>query len=152
MVPNEDEDISAQLERAFKRHRIDFLTGAGVTGVDTTGPGVTVTVEKDGAPQTLECDKALVAIGVQPNVEDLGLETVGIATDRTGIIVDEKMATNVAGIIAIGDVTGKLPLAHVASAQAVLAVENIAGLETQPLDYTYMPKATYCIPQIASFG
>ena len=152
LVPNEDEDISAQLERAFKRHRIDFLTGAGVTGVDTTGPGVTVTVEKDGAPQTLECDKALVAIGVQPNVEDLGLETVGIATDRTGIIVDEKMATNVAGIIAIGDVTGKLPLAHVASAQAVLAVENIAGLETQPLDYTYMPKATYCIPQIASFG
>ena len=152
LVPNEDEDISAQLERAFKRHRIDFLTGAGVTGVDTTCPGVTVTVEKDGAPQTLECDKALVAIGVQPNVEDLGLETVGIATDRTGIIVDEKMATNVAGIIAIGDVTGKLPLAHVASAQAVLAVENIAGLETQPLDYTYMPKATYCIPQIASFG
>ncbi len=77
---------------------------------------------------------------------------MGIATDRTGIIVDEKMATNVAGIFAIGDVTGKLPLAHVASAQAVLAVENIAGLETQPLDYTYMPKATYCIPQIASFG
>jgi len=152
LVPNEDEDISAQLERAFKRHRIDFLTGAGVTGVDTTGPGVTVTVEKDGAPQTLECDKVLVAIGVQPNVEDLGLETVGIATDRTGIIVDEKMATNVGGIFAIGDVTGKLPLAHVASAQAVLAVENIAGLETQPLDYTYMPKATYCIPQIASFG
>ena len=152
LVPNEDEDISAQLERAFKRHRIDFLTGAGVTGVDTTGPGVSVTVEKDGAPQTLECDKVLVAIGVQPNVEDLGLETVGIATDRTGIIVDEKMATNVGGIFAIGDVTGKLPLAHVASAQAVLAVENIAGLETQPLDYTYMPKATYCIPQIASFG
>ena len=152
LVPNEDEDISAQLERAFKRHRIDFLTGAGVTGVDTTGPGVTVTVEKDGASQSLECDKVLVAIGVQPNVEDLGLETVGIATDRTGIIVDEKMATNVGGIFAIGDVTGKLPLAHVASAQAVLAVENIAGLETQPLDYTYMPKATYCIPQIASFG
>ncbi len=152
LVPNEDEDISAQLERAFKRHRIDFLTSAGVTGVDTTGPGVSVTVEKDGASQSLECDKVLVAIGVQPNVEDLGLETVGIATDRTGIIVDEKMATNVGGIFAIGDVTGKLPLAHVASAQAVLAVENIAGLETQPLDYTYMPKATYCIPQIASFG
>ena len=152
LVPSEDEDISAQLERAFKRHRIDFLTGAGVTGVDTSGAGVTVAVDKDGAAQTLECDKVLVAIGVQPNVEDLGLETVGIATGRIGIVVDEKMATNVAGIYAIGDVNGKLPLAHVASAQAVVAVENIAGLETQPLDYVYMPRATYCMPQIASFG
>ena len=152
LVPNEDEDISAQLERAFKRHRIDFLTGAGVTGVDTSGSSVKVTVEKDGAAQTLECDKVLVAIGIQPNVEDIGLETVGIATDRTGIVVDEKMATNVAGIYAIGDVNGKMPLAHVASAQAMIAVETIAGLETQPLDYTYMPRATYCMPQIASFG
>ena len=152
LVPNEDEDISAQLERAFKRHRIDFLTGAGVTGVDTSGSNVKVTVEKDGAAQTLECDKVLVAIGIQPNVEDIGLETVGIATARTGIVVDEKMATNVAGIYAIGDVNGKMPLAHVASAQAMIAVETIAGLETQPLDYTYMPRATYCMPQIASFG
>ena len=152
LVPNEDEDISAQLERAFKRHRIDFLTGAGVTGVDTSGSSIKVTVEKDGAAQTLECDKVLVAIGIQPNVEDIGLETVGIATDRTGIVVDEKMATNVAGIYAIGDVNGKMPLAHVASAQAMIAVETIAGLETQPLDYTYMPRATYCMPQIASFG
>ena len=152
LVPNEDEDISYQLERAFKRHRIDFLTGAAVTGVDTTGPGVKVTVEKDGAAQTLECDKVLVAIGIQPNVEDIGLETIGIATDRTGIIVDEKMATNVAGVYAIGDVNGKMALAHVASAQAAVAVETIAGLETQPLDYVYMPRATYCMPQIASFG
>ena len=152
LVPNEDEDISAQLERAFERARIDFLTGAGVTAVDTSGSGVTVTVDKDGAAQTLECDKVLVAIGIQPNVEDLGLETVGIATDRTGIIVDDKMATNVAGIYAIGDVNGKMPLAHVASAQAAVAVETIAGIETQPLDYIYMPRATYCMPQIASFG
>ena len=152
LVPNEDEDISAQLERAFKRARIDFLTGAGVTAVDISGSGVTVTVDKDGTAQTLECDKVLVAIGIQPNVEDLGLESVGIATDRTGIIVDDKMATNVAGIYAIGDVNGKMPLAHVASAQAAVAVETIAGMETQPLDYTYMPRATYCMPQIASFG
>ena len=152
LVPNEDEDISAQLERAFKRARIDFLTGTGVTAVDISGSGVTVTVDKDGTAQTLECDKVLVAIGIQPNVEDLGLESVGIATDRTGIIVDDKMATNVAGIYAIGDVNGKMPLAHVASAQAAVAVETIAGMETQPLDYTYMPRATYCMPQIASFG
>ena len=152
LVPNEDEDVSAQLERAFKRARIEFMTGAGVTGADTSGPGVKVTVDKDGATQVLECDKVLVAIGVQPNVEDLGLETLGIATDRTGIVVDDHMATNVPGIYAIGDVNGKMPLAHVASAQAAVAVEHIAGLETQPLDYTYMPRATYCQPQIASFG
>ena len=152
LVPNEDEDISAQLERAFKRARIDFMTGAGVTGVDTSAAGVKVAVDVDGAAQTLECDKVLVAIGIQPNVEDLGLETVGIATDRTGITVDEKMSTNLPGIYAIGDVNGKMPLAHVASAQAIVATETIAGLDTQPLDYTYMPRATYCMPQIASFG
>ncbi len=152
LVPNEDEDISAQLERAFKRARIEFMTGAGVTGVDTSRTGVKVTVDKDGATMALETDKVLVAIGVQPNVEDLGLETVGIATDRTGIIVDDHMATNVPGIYAIGDVNGKMPLAHVASAQAAVAVEHIVGLETQALDYTYMPRATYCQPQIASFG
>ena len=152
LVPNEDEDISAQLERAFKRARIDFMTGAGVTGVDTSAAGVKVTVDVDGAAQTLECDKVLVAIGIQPNVEDLGLETVGIATDRAGITVDEKMSTNLPGIYAIGDVNGKMPLAHVASAQAMVATETIAGLDTQPLDYTYMPRATYCMPQIASFG
>ncbi|HIN36707.1 MAG TPA: dihydrolipoyl dehydrogenase [Dehalococcoidia bacterium] len=152
LVPNEDEDISAELERAFKRARIDFMTGAGVTGVDTSAAGVKVTVDVDGAAQTLECDKVLVAIGIQPNVEDLGLETVGIATDRAGITVDEKMSTNLPGIYAIGDVNGKMPLAHVASAQAMVATETIAGLDTQPLDYTYMPRATYCMPQIASFG
>ena len=152
LVPNEDEDISTQLERSFKRHRIEIMTGSSVIGADTSGSGVKVTVEKDGAQQTLDCDQVLVAIGIQPNVEDIGLETVGIATDRTGIVVDEKMATNVAGIYAIGDVNGKMPLAHVASAQAAIAVETIAGLETQSLDYVYMPRATYCMPQIASFG
>ena len=152
LVPNEDEDISTQLERSFKRHRIEIMTGSSVIGADTSGSGVKVTVEKDGAEQILDCDQVLVAIGIQPNVEDIGLETVGIATDRTGIVVDEKMATNVAGIYAIGDVNGKMPLAHVASAQAAIAVETIAGLETQSLDYVYMPRATYCMPQIASFG
>ena len=152
LVPNEDEDISTQLERSFKRHRIEIMTGSSVIGADTSGSGVKVTVEKDGAQQMLDCDQVLVAIGIQPNVEDIGLETVGIATDRTGIVVDEKMATNVAGIYAIGDVNGKMPLAHVASAQVAIAVETIAGLETQSLDYVYMPRATYCMPQIASFG
>ena len=148
LVPNEDEDISAQLERAFKRARIDFMTGAGVTGVDTSTAGVKVTVDVDGAAQTLECDKVLVAIGIQPNVEDLGLETVGIATDRTGITVDEKMSTNLPGIYAIGDVNGKMPLAHVASAQAMVATETIAGLDTQPLDYTYKIGRASCMERV----
>ena len=152
LVPNEDEDISAQLERSFKRENINVMTGAGVIGSDTSGSGVKVTVDKDGRQEILECDKVLVAIGVQPNVEGLGLETIGIASDRSGIIVDDRMATNVPGIYAIGDVNGKMPLAHVASAQALVAVEDIAGLETQALDYAYMPRATYCHPQIASFG
>ena len=152
LVPNEDEDISAQLERSFKRENINVMTGAGVIGSDTSGSGVKVTVDKDGTQEVLECDKVLVAIGVQPNVEGLGLETIGIASDRSGIIVDDRMATNVPGIYAIGDVNGKMPLAHVASAQALVAVEDIAGLETQALDYAYMPRATYCHPQIASFG
>ncbi|MEE3013504.1 MAG: dihydrolipoyl dehydrogenase [Chloroflexota bacterium] len=152
LVPNEDEDVSAQLERAFKRERIKFITGASVISADTSGPAVKINVDKDGTTQILECDKVLVAVGVQPNIEDLGLESVGIASDRSGITVDDYMATNVPGIYAIGDVNGKMPLAHVASAQAVLAVEHIAGLATQGLDYTYMPRATYCQPQIASFG
>ena len=152
LVPNEDEDISAQLERAFRKLGINVLTGAGVTGVQTTPGGVSVTVDQGGAAQTLECGKVLVAIGVQPNIEDIGLEAVGVAADRTGVQVDEFMATNVPGVYAIGDVNGKMPLAHVASAQAAAAVEHIAGLEVQPLDYAYMPRATYCQPQIASFG
>ncbi len=152
LVPNEDEEISAQLERAFKKRGINVLTGAGVTGVETRPDGVTVNIDQDGAAQSLECDKVLVAIGVQPNVEGLGLEPLSIATEKFGIVVDDVFSTNVPGVYAIGDVTGKMPLAHVASAQAVSAVEHIAGMETQPLDYAYMPRATYCQPQIASFG
>ena len=152
LVPNEDEDISAQLERAFKKQRINVLTGAGVIGVQTRPDGVTVNIDQDGTAKSLECDKVLVAIGVQPNMEGLGLEELSIATEKSGITVDDVFSTNIPGVYAIGDVTGKMPLAHVASAQAVAAVEHIAGMETQPLDYAYMPRATYCQPQIASFG
>ena len=153
LAPNEDEEISRQVERSFtRRHRVNVITGAGVTGVSRDGEGLQVTVEKDGSQQVVGCDKVLVAIGVQPNSENLGLESVGVATDRGYIQVNDSMATNVPGIFAIGDVTGKLALAHVASAQASVAVEAIAGLEPQPLDYAMMPRATYCQPQIASFG
>jgi dihydrolipoamide dehydrogenase len=113
---------------------------------------VAVTVAKDGAEETLNCEKVLVAIGVQPNVEDIGLESMSIAIQDGSIQIDDVMRTNVANVYAIGDVTGKLALAHVASAQATIAVENMAGLETQALDYGSIPRATYCNPQIASFG
>ena len=93
-----------------------------------------------------------MAVGIQPNSEGLGLEALGVETDRGYIQVDDVMASNVAGVFAVGDITGKLALAHAASAQAVTAVEHIAGMETQPLDYTFMPRATYCNPQVASFG
>ena len=152
LVPNEDEEISQQLERAFGRDGIELKTGAGVTAAQADASGVTLTIEKDGATETARFDKVLVAIGVQPNTEDMGLETLGVATDRGYITVDDQMATNVAGVYAVGDVTGKLALAHVASAQGVTAVESIAGEETQPLDYSLMPRATYCHPQVASMG
>ena len=152
IVPNEDEEISQQLERAFAREGIELRTGAGVTAAQADAAGVTLTIDKDGATDTARFDKVLVAIGVRPNTENLGLETVGVATERGYIAIDDKMATNIPGIYAVGDVTGKLALAHVASAQGVTAVESIAGEETQPLDYTLMPRATYCHPQVASFG
>jgi dihydrolipoamide dehydrogenase len=152
LVPNEDEEISQQLERAFSREGIEMRTGAGVTAAQTDTTGVTLTIDKDGVTDTARFDKVLVAIGVQPNTEALGLDTVGVATDRGYINIDDRMATNVPGVFAVGDVTGKLALAHVASAQGVTAVEAIAGEETQPLDYSLMPRATYCHPQIASMG
>ena len=152
LVPNEDEEISPLLERAFSRLGINILTGAGVTGMENTTSGVKLEVEKDGAIQSLECDQVLVAVGVQPNAEDLGLEELGIETQNGAIQIDANMNTNVPGVYAVGDVTGKLALAHVATAQGVTAVEHMAGMEVQPLDYTFMPRATYCQPQVASFG
>ena len=152
IVPGEDEEISRQLERAFAREGIELRTGAGVTAAQVDAAGVTLTITRDGATETARFDQALAAIGVQPNTENLGLESVGVATERGYISIDDRMATNIPGIYAVGDVTGKLALAHVASAQGVAAVESIAGAETQPLDYTLMPRATYCHPQVASFG
>ena len=152
LVPAEDEDISPVLERSFSRQGITVLTGAGVTGVETTSEGLTVKVEKDGVEQALDCEKVLVAVGVQGNIENLGLEDLSIETANGCISVDDQMSTNVPGVYAIGDVTGELALAHAASAQAVVATEHIAGMETQALDYVTMPRATYCQPQIGSFG
>lgn len=153
LVPLEDEEISQQLERVFRRRGIEYKTGAMVKSVVVRDGAATVAVtDSDGNEAEVECDKVLVAIGVQGNSDDIGLEAAGVDTDRGFILVDDEMRTNVPGVYAIGDVTGKLPLAHVASAQGVTAAEVIAGLNPMPLDYTLMPRATYCRPQIASFG
>ena len=153
LVPLEDEEISQHLERAFRRRGIGYKTGAMVKSVVVNDGVATVTVtDADGANSEIECDKVLVAIGVQGNSDGIGLEAAGVNVERGFIPVDDKMRTNAPGVYAIGDVTGKLPLAHVASAQGVTAVEAIAGMNPMPLDYTLMPRATYCRPQIASFG
>ncbi len=153
VLPLEDEEVSAVVERAFKRRRIGMLTGTRVDGIEVKADGVRVGVssEKEGE-QVHEAERALIAIGVQPNVEHLGLDALGVQVDRGSVAVDEFMRTNVPGIYAIGDVTGKLALAHVASAQGIVAAEAIAGSETAPLDYEAMPRCTYCQPQVASFG
>ena len=152
LVPNEDVEISQILERSFSKYGINVITGAGVTGLEINGETCSVALDRQGEQIEINADKVLVAIGIQPNTSDLGLDDLGVATDRGFIQVDRHMATNVPGISAIGDVTGKMPLAHVASAQAVAVAEHLSGLDIQDIDYTYIPRATYCQPQVASFG
>jgi len=153
IAPNEDEEISAELAKAFKKRKITCMPGTRVEKIETTKKGVKVTVSDEDGEQVLEAEQAMMAIGFRPNSQGLGLEEVGVELDRRGaIVIDERMATNVAGIWAIGDVTAKLMLAHVASAMGMICAENIAGHETVTLDYAMMPRATYSHPQIASFG
>lgn len=152
LIPNEDTEISTLLERAFRRQGIDIITGASVEGIAVNGREAKVSITENGRNSLIECDNVLVAIGVQGNIENIGLENTGVVTENGYIPIDETMQTNVPGVYAIGDVTGKLLLAHVASAQAVAAIENVAGLNPPTLDYSIMPKAIYCKPQVGSFG
>ena len=153
IVPLEDAEISAELEKSFKKRGIKILAGHKVEAVETTATGVKVTVSANGETKVLEAEQALVAIGFRPNSKGLGLEEIGVKISERGFVeIDERMQTNVPGVYAIGDVTGKLMLAHVGSAMGILAAEAMAGKETHPLNYEMMPRATYCQPQIASFG
>ena len=153
LLPLEDEEIGKELKKAFDKRGIKSLVGHKVESVEATKAGVKVTVSAEGKETTLEAEQALVAIGFRPNSKGLGLEDIGVKLDERGFIeVDEKMQTNVPGLWAIGDVTGKMMLAHVGSAMGIVAAENITGVETVTLDYTMMPRATYCQPQVASFG
>jgi dihydrolipoamide dehydrogenase len=141
------------VERAFKRRKVKMLTSTRVEGIDTTANEIKLRVssEKDGE-QTLTAERVLIAIGVQPNSENLGLEQAGVQVERGFVTVDDRMRTNVPGVFAIGDLTGKLALAHAASAQGIVAAEAIADEETQTLEYEMMPRCTYCQPQVASLG
>jgi dihydrolipoamide dehydrogenase len=153
-LPNEDVEVSKEIEKQYKKLGVKILTGTKVESINDEGTKVTVTVSKDGKTDELVADKVLQAIGFGPNVEGYGLEAAGVAlTDRKAIGIDEYMHTNVPHIYAIGDVTGLLQLAHVAEAQGVVAAETIGNAETMPLgDYRMMPRATFCQPQVASFG
>jgi dihydrolipoamide dehydrogenase len=153
-LPNEDADVSKEIEKQFKKLGVKILTGTKVETIDDNGSQVTVTVSKDGQSQQLTTEKVLQAIGFAPNVEGYGLDKAGVAlTDRKAIGINEYMRTSEPHIYAIGDVTGLLQLAHVAEAQGVVAAETIGGAETLPLgDYRMLPRATFCQPQVASFG
>jgi dihydrolipoamide dehydrogenase len=154
-LPNEDADVSKEIAKQYRGYGIEILTSTKVETITDNGSSVSVTYTgKDGAAGSLEADKVLMSIGFAPNVTGYGLENTGVAlTERGAIDIDDHMRTNVPGIYAIGDVTAKLQLAHVAEAQGVVAAETIGGAETMPLgDYRMMPRATFCSPQVASFG
>jgi dihydrolipoamide dehydrogenase len=159
-LPLEDVEVSQEVERAFKRRKVKLLTSTRVQGIETTAGGVEVTVSgpegEQASPErserVLEAERVLIAIGVRPNSEGVGLEEIGVRVERGTVAIDDRMRTNIPGVYAVGDVTGKLALAHVASAQGVVAAETIAGVKTVTLDYEMLPRCTYCRPQVASFG
>ncbi|MFM2213439.1 MAG: Dihydrolipoyl dehydrogenase [Bacteroidota bacterium] len=152
IVPVEDEDISKQMERSMKKAGVNIMTNASVERIDTSGTGVKAFVKTAKGEEVLEADILLSAVGIKTNIENIGLEETGIATDRDKILVNDYYQTNIPGYYAIGDVTPGQALAHVASAEGILCVEKIAGLHVEALDYGNIPGCTYATPEIASVG
>lgn len=152
IVPVEDEDVSKQLGRSFKKAGMKIMTNAEVTKVDTKGKGCKVTVKTKKGEEQIECDVVLSAVGISTNLEGIGLEDVGVATDKGKVIVDDYYKTNIPGIYAIGDIVHGQALAHVASAEGITCVEKIAGHSPEPIDYNNIPGCTYCSPEVASVG
>lgn len=152
IVPVEDEDISKQMERSMKKAGVKIMTNSSVEKVDTSGNGVKATVKTAKGEEILEADILLSAVGIKTNIENIGLEDVGIATDKDKILVNDFYQTNIPGYYAIGDVTPGQALAHVASAEGILCVEKLAGMHVEPLDYGNIPGCTYATPEIASVG
>jgi dihydrolipoamide dehydrogenase len=152
IVPVEDEEVSKQLEKSFKKSGITIYTNSEVTKVDTGGKGCVSTVKTPAGEIKIETDVVLSAVGVTTNLENLGLEEVGVKNEKGKVIVDAFYKTNVPGVYAIGDITSGPALAHVASAEGIICVENIAGKKPEPLNYNNIPGCTYCSPEIASVG
>ena len=152
IVPLEDIDVSKQLGRTFKKAGINVMTNASVESVDTSGDGCKVLVKTKKGEETIECDVVLSAVGIVANIEGIGLEEVGIATDKGRILVNDYYQTNIPGYYAIGDVLPTQALAHVASAEGITCVEKIAGHNPEKIDYNNIPGCTYCSPEIASVG
>jgi len=152
IVPVEDEEVSKQLERSYKKSGIKVMTNSEVTKVDTSGAKCKVSIKTPKGEEKIECDIVLSAVGVSTNIEGIGLEEVGVATDKGKVIVDDFYKTNIPGVYAIGDIVKGPALAHVASAEGIICVEKIAGQDPEPLDYGNIPGCTYCSPEIASVG
>ncbi len=152
IVPLEDEEVSKQLEKSFKKSGIKVMTNASVESADTTGNGCVVSIKTAKGIETIECDIVLSAVGVETNLENIGLEDVGIVTDKGKILVNDYYQTNIPGYYAIGDIVPGPALAHVASAEGIICIEKIAGHHPEPLDYGNIPGCTYSNPEIASVG
>lgn len=152
IVPVEDEEVSKQLERSFKKQGIKIMTESSVDSVDTKGKGCVVKVKTAKGEEKIECDIVLSAVGIETNLQGIGLEDVGIATDKGKVIVNDFYQTNIPGYYAIGDIVKGPALAHVASAEGIICVEKIAGMHVEPLDYGNIPGCTYCSPEVASVG
>ncbi len=152
IVPNEDEEVSKQLERSFKKMKMKVMTSSSVESVDSSGKKCVVTVKTPKGTEVIEADVVFSAVGVSPNIEDIGLEKAGVKTEKGKVVVDDFYRTSVPGIYAIGDIVHGPALAHVASAEGITCVEKIAGLEAEPVDYRNIPGCTYTNPEIASCG
>ena len=152
IVPVEDEEVSKQLERSFKKQGLKIMTDSSVESVDTSGEGCVVKVKTKKGEELITCDIVLSAVGIETNLEGIGLEDVGIATDKGKVLVNEYYQTNIPGYFAIGDIVMGPALAHVASAEGIICVEKIAGIHVAPLDYGNIPGCTYCNPEVASVG
>ena len=152
IVPVEDEEVSKQLARSFKKLGIEIMTEASVESVDSSGDGCKVTIKTKKGEEILEADIVLSAVGITPNIENIGLEECGVITDKGKVLVNDFYQTNIPGVYAIGDIVKGPSLAHVASAEGICCVEKIAGLQVTPINYNNIPGCTYCSPEIASVG
>ncbi len=152
IVPVEDEEVSKQLERSFKKQGMKIMVESSVESVDTKGKGCVVNIKTKAGQEKIECDIVLSAVGIETNIAGIGLEDVGIATDKGKVLVNDFYQTNIPGYYAIGDIVKGPALAHVASAEGIICVEKIAGMHVEPLDYGNIPGCTYCSPEVASVG